>query len=95
MKQRLGVAMALIGNPKLLILDEPINGLDPQGIAEMRDIILELNKEYQITVIISSHIPIDFEGSNRSEEGMEKECREKGIDLEDFYFNITGRKKNV
>lgn len=56
MKQRLGIAMALIGEPDFLLLDEPINGLDPQGIAEVRDMITRLNKEKNITILISSHI---------------------------------------
>jgi len=55
MKQRLGIAAALMGNPDILILDEPINGLDPQGIVEIRNLILELNK-MGMTIIISSHI---------------------------------------
>ena len=56
MKQRLGIAISLLGNPELLVLDEPINGLDPAGIKEVRDVILKLNKEKGITFLISSHL---------------------------------------
>lgn len=89
MRQRLGIAIALCGNPDFLVLDEPINGLDPQGIIEIRELILKLNREKQITVMISSHILDElarlathygFIDNGRiikeiSAEQLEKECR--------------------
>lgn len=56
MKQRLGIANAMLGNPEILILDEPVNGLDPQGIADIRNLITAMNQNYGTTVIVSPHI---------------------------------------
>ena len=56
MKERLGIAMALAGHPDILILDEPINGLDPEAIVEVRELIIRLNREMHMTIIVSSHI---------------------------------------
>jgi ABC-2 type transport system ATP-binding protein len=61
MKQRLGIAVALIHNPKLIILDEPTNGLDPHGIADMRNLILQLSKEHGKTIFVSSHLLTEIE----------------------------------
>ena len=68
MRQRLGIAMALVSNPKLILLDEPMNGLDPEGIIEMRDTIIELNKA-GVTFFISSHILAE----------LDKVCNKIGI----------------
>ena len=61
MKQRLGIAVALIHDPQLIILDEPTNGLDPQGIADVRHLILQLSKQYGKTVLVSSHLLYEIE----------------------------------
>jgi len=69
MKQRLGIAMALLPQPKLLMLDEPVNGLDPAGIIEMRKLLLQLNQEQGLTIFISSHLLNE----------VEKTCNHVGI----------------
>lgn len=61
MKQRLGLAIALLGTPEFLILDEPINGLDPSGIIEMRNLLIRLNQQHNITILLSSHILSEME----------------------------------
>ena len=101
MKQRLGLASALLNHPKLLILDEPINGLDPQGIMELRQIVKNISKKDKITILISSHILAEVEqmcdriimidqGKIVDSFAMD-EIRAKNISLEEEYLSKASK----
>lgn len=85
MKQRLGIAVALIGAPDFLVLDEPVNGLDPQGIIEIRELILKLNREKQITILISSHILDELSRIATHYGFIDKGCLVKEIRAEELH----------
>ncbi|MBS5883213.1 MAG: ATP-binding cassette domain-containing protein, partial [Lachnoanaerobaculum sp.] len=105
MKQRLGIAMALLGDPKLLILDEPTNGLDPAGIMEIRKLITSLPKERDITVIISSHLLNEIEQMadyvgiiNHGQmlyQGKLSNLESSGQSLEQIFLKLTGEKESL
>lgn len=100
MRQRLGLAMALLGDPKLLILDEPTNGLDPAGIQEIRELIRSLPEKRDMTVIVSSHLLSEVEQMadhvgviHRGEmlyQGALSELEGRGGSLEEVFLRMTG-----
>ena len=99
MKQRLGLAQALLNHPKLLILDEPTNGLDPLGVKELREILKRINQEYKMTIFISSHILSEIENvcdrviliqeGKIVESIAVSEIKDKNISLEDEFLTKT------
>ena len=107
MKQRLGLASALLGFPKLLILDEPTNGLDPSGIQEMRELIRSLPERYGMTVIVSSHLLSEVEriaddvgiiahGRMKYQGELSRlEQTAHGESLEDIFLGMTGSEESL
>ena len=105
MKQRLGIAMALLGDPKFLILDEPSNGLDPAGIMEIRNLITSLPKERDITVLISSHLLNEIEQmadyvviihkGQMLYQGKLSELESTGENLEQIFLELTGERESL
>lgn len=106
MRQRLGIARALIHRPRLIILDEPLNGLDPMGIRQMRELFVKLTEEYGMTVLLSGHALHEIEltadkagiiaqGRIISEETMEQIKAKYAGGLEEYYFTVANRGKNA
>ncbi len=107
MKQRLGIASALLSFPKLLILDEPTNGLDPAGIQEMRELIRSLPQKYGMTVIVSSHLLSEIDqivndigiiaNGKMMFQGTLNNLHQKDTNktLEEIFLDLTGKETSL
>ncbi len=101
MKQRLGIAVALVHEPQLVILDEPINGLDPQGIADVRNLILRLSREQNKTIFVSSHLLTEMQliadsvliidRGHKVAEGRKEDLLRSKHSLEELFLSLTKR----
>jgi ABC-2 type transport system ATP-binding protein len=101
MKQRLMIALSLLGEPEFLVLDEPMNGLDPSGIKEVRDFLQRLNKDKGVTILISSHILGELEkiatryGVISNGKLVDEFSTPEGDNLEDYFLKLMGGKENA
>lgn len=109
MRQRLGLAMALVGNPEFIILDEPVIGLDPVGVMELRELLLKLNRERKMTILFSSHnlaemahIATRYGFLDRGRllevitaEELGKVCRSRGINLETYFVELLLKERKA
>lgn len=90
MRQRLGLAISVLSNPEFMVLDEPVNGLDPEGIVEMRKLLIELNRTYGITILISSHLLSELSLMVTDYIFIDEGCVKEQISNEDLNHKCAG-----